>query len=84
MTNAEKIRTMTDEELAHTLLHLDGYNTFCTSFRECVERVEQGEDVPEERCEACMLRWLRAECAPDPRPEWQRRMLRTFGGDSDA
>lgn len=84
ITNADRIRSMTDEELAHVLLHLDGFETFCTSFKECVEKTDQGEDIPESQCEACMLRWLREECASDPRSDWQRRMLRTFGGDADV
>ena len=82
--NADKLRSMTDEELAHTLLHLDSFNTFCTIFKECVERVNQGEDIPESRCEACILRWLREEYPTAPRPEWQLRMLRTFGGNADV
>lgn len=45
---------------------------------------DEGEDVPEEQCEACMLRWLREEYPTAPRPEWQLRMLRTFGGDADV
>ena len=68
----------------HTLLHLDGYNTFCTSFKECVEKADQGEDISESQCEACMLRWLREEYPTEPRPEWQLRMLHTFGGDADV
>ena len=84
MTNADKIRTMTDEELAHALIHLDGFDTFCTNYRECVEKIELGEDISESQCEACMLRWLREEYPTAPRPEWQLRMLRTFGGDANA
>lgn len=84
MTNAEKLRVMSDEELAHALLKLDGFDTFCVNFAECVEKMNHGVDVPQSQCEECMLRWLRRESISGSRPEWQNRMLRVFGGDADA
>ena len=57
-TNADRIRSMSDEELAHMLLQVDGYATYCKNIDKCIERVDRGEDIPDSECEACILRWL--------------------------
>lgn len=58
-TNAELIRSMSDEELAAMLLRVDGESGFCKSLPECLELVDNDGGVPLQKCEACMLKWLR-------------------------
>ena len=49
-TNADRIRSMTDEELAEVL------------FGSCIEHMGAEEcSHPEEACKSCVLDWLRAE-----------------------
>ena len=49
-TNADRIRSMTDEELAEVL------------FGSCIEQMGVEEcSHPEEACKSCVLDWLRAE-----------------------
>lgn len=52
MTNADKIRAMTDEELANWLcVHMDCYNC----------EAEAGNGACEDYCRAVLLEWLRQE-----------------------
>lgn len=49
-TNADRIRSMTDEELAEVL------------FGSCIEHMDVDEcSHPEEACKSCVLDWLKAE-----------------------
>lgn len=49
-TNADRIRSMTDEELAEVL------------FGSCIEHMGVEEcSHPEEACKSCVLDWLKAE-----------------------
>lgn len=58
-TNAEKIRAMTDEELAKHLNRLtDSYPGVCLELPECHADLDAGRDIPLERCECCWIRWL--------------------------
>lgn len=61
MTNAQRIRSMTDEGLARWLIRLatgDENIKFCKDRPECDADLEQDRDIPQERCAACMLSWL--------------------------
>lgn len=61
-TNAQAIRAMTDEQLATALLRFAGIGEqidFCLYKPECEERLDTNDDIPDEWCHACMLRWLR-------------------------
>lgn len=50
ITNADRIRSMTDEELAEVL------------FGSCIEHMGVEEcSHPEEACKSCVLDWLKAE-----------------------
>ena len=51
-TNADRIRAMTDEELASFIDHISG----CPPKREDCDCIESEDD-----CEACWLDWLRQE-----------------------
>lgn len=60
----DKIRTVSDEELADILVRLgDGSNElgYCTNKPECEEAVDCGGDITREMCRACLMAWLRGE-----------------------
>lgn len=56
-TNADRIRSMTDEELAENLMK--SYD--CPKGKDCVEQMP-GEDGFQQ-CKRCWVEWLRQECA---------------------
>lgn len=61
-TNADRIRSMTDEELAREInLLLEGEISipYCRELPECDADVERDALIPLERCEQCVLHWLR-------------------------
>lgn len=57
-TKADRIRAMTDEELAKLLYEIDGLG-YCKNLPECGELLDTEEGIPEEKCIGCMLQWLR-------------------------
>lgn len=57
-TNADRIRAMTDEELAKLLYEIDGLG-YCKNLPECGELLDAPGGIPEEKCIGCMLNWLR-------------------------
>lgn len=59
-TNADRIRAMSDEELAKLLYDPDGLSDiYCQDLPECGELLDTEDGIPEEKCIACALRWLR-------------------------
>ena len=60
-TNADKIRAMSDEELAAILVAepMAEKIPFCQNSQECDRLMETDRDIPEEMCAKCMLAWLR-------------------------
>jgi hypothetical protein len=64
VTNADRIRNMTDEELAEHILTTPAYETcikFCKNREECCEIMDMDNDIPEEWCKQCLLEWLQKE-----------------------
>lgn len=62
MTNADKIRTMTDEELAEYIPC--PYDTAGTEIMPCIlDKTESGapEFISPGKCKQCVLEWLRKE-----------------------
>ena len=57
MTRADRIRAMSDEELAAALYHF-GDVPFCRNLQECKEMLDQDVEIPDEKCIGCALRWL--------------------------
>lgn len=53
-TNADRIRAMSDEELAGFLYSCN----WCDNNPMCAEMFDLPNGVPEEMCKACALRWL--------------------------
>lgn len=61
-TNADRIRSMSDEELARNinrLLEGEISTPYCRELPECDTDVERDVPIPLERCEQCVLHWLR-------------------------
>ena len=64
MTNGDKIRNMSDKELAENILSTPAYETcikFCKNREECCAIMEMDNDIPEEWCKQCLLEWLQKE-----------------------
>lgn len=63
-TNADRIRSMTDEELAELLYSLqteDLDGMFCKAEDKCEEMMDSGDEIPKSMCKQCLVKWLRAE-----------------------
>lgn len=58
-TNADKIRAMTDEELAAALYRMLDGDVYCTNRPECGEMLNTEAGIPDEWCVHCLLKWLR-------------------------
>lgn len=61
LTNADRIRTMSDEELArvlYSLVNLDDEIPYCKNLPEC-ETFLDGGGIPERKCVQCLAEWLR-------------------------
>lgn len=63
LTNADRIRAMSDEELACTMYAASGMDGetigFCKNLPKCRDILNGGQLIPDEDCTACMLDWLR-------------------------
>lgn len=57
MTNADRIRVMSDEELAAWLNSFGG-GYFCLNKPECLALVDSDQDIPDEHCKACVMGWF--------------------------
>lgn len=69
-TNADRIQSMTDEELAREInLLLEGEISipYCRDLPECDADVERDALIPLERCEQCVLHWLRQPAEEVPK-----------------
>ena len=58
-TNADRIRAMSDEELAAALLRMLDGDVYCTNRPECGEMLNTEDGIPEEWCAQCLLAWRR-------------------------
>lgn len=66
MTIAEKIRSMSDKELA--VFWSNNYDNFCQNKPECGAIIDTEDCIPGEWCVACALEWLRQPAEEIPRP----------------
>lgn len=57
MTRADKIRAMSDEELARAMYRF-GDSPYCRDLKECGDMLNQDIEIPEEMCIGCALRYL--------------------------
>ena len=58
-TNADRIRSMTDEELVTALYQMLDGGVYCTNKPECGEMLNTDDGIPDEWCVQCLLNWLR-------------------------
>jgi hypothetical protein len=67
-TNADRIRSMTDEELAKIIVTdcLDERIHYCQNRPECIDLLDTDEGIPEEMCIQCVLDWLRQPAEDKP------------------
>ncbi len=67
-TNADRIRAVSDEELADLmmgLVDLDDQINYCQNLPECDELLETEDGIPEHKCRDCLLKWLRQPAKED-------------------
>lgn len=61
-TYADRIRSMSDEELTDAIYKLlyaeDPARWFCKGTKECEEIMDNDEDIPDEMCRQCLLKKL--------------------------
>ena len=63
-TNADRIRNMSDEELAQHILSTPAYETcigFCKNREDCFNLLDMDTNIPDEWCKQCLLEWLQKE-----------------------
>ena len=58
-TNADRIRVMSDEELAKLIYEADSLG-YCKNLPECARLLDAPGGIPEEKCMGCLMAWLRA------------------------
>lgn len=66
ITNADRIRAMSDEELAEKMMTHVNHEIidivpFCKNLIECQEKLNAGEVIPDEICKKCLSEWLQSE-----------------------
>ena len=57
LTNADRIRAMSDDELAKLLYSSDSIE-WCHNLPEYAAMLDTEEGVPETKCMACLMAWL--------------------------
>lgn len=59
-TRIEYIRSMSDEELADKIFtsEVSAMLDFCQEFSKCEELNEKGEEITDEMCKKCLVKWL--------------------------
>lgn len=62
-TRGDKIRALTDEELAKKIVVLDlGEAPYCNPQNaKCIEMLAEGEEPTSEMCQQCCIKWLQQE-----------------------
>ncbi len=63
-THGDQIRAMNDEELAKLIYEADSLG-YCKNLMECVKEEALGDAIPDDRCIACTLAWLRQPVEED-------------------
>ena len=59
LTNADRIRSMSDADLAAFLQSILDGDTYCTNKPQCGEMLNTDDGIPVEWCAQCLLAWLR-------------------------
>ena len=64
MTNADKIRAMSDEELAgllYSFQNLEDKVKYCKNKKSCIDALNNDKDIPDNMCKKCLVDWLQSE-----------------------
>ena len=64
MTQADCIRSMSDEELAellYSIQNLEDKVKFCKNKIECDNILDSGKEIPDNMCKQCLVDWLQSE-----------------------
>lgn len=67
-TNSDKIRAMSDEQLALIMVQLSDLDSripFCMDLPECQKLLDTDDGIPIEKCAGCMLAWLQKPAEGD-------------------
>ena len=64
VTNADRIRKMTDEDLADLIYDLNMEGTYCTNKKECFEKLN-ADQLTDEMCKKFLLEWLKQPAEVD-------------------
>ena len=66
-TNADRIRSMSDAELAKIIYSFEDLKApdYCQRKKECDDMLDSDMDIPAEKCIGCLLDWLRKEVADE-------------------
>ena len=62
MTNADKVRALSDEHLANYLLQFSDVDCmigFCRNLPKCEALLDTEDGIPLSMCEKCLLAWLK-------------------------
>lgn len=68
LSNGDRIRAMTDEELAMIMVQLtdlDARIPFCQELPECEALLDTEDGIPAEKCAVCMRKWLKQPAEVD-------------------
>ena len=63
-TNADRIRAMSDEELAELLYSIQSLEDevkFCKNKDVCADILDDGKKIPDNMCKECLIEWLQSE-----------------------
>lgn len=63
-TNADRIREMSDEELADAMYKANNLGEmipFCKNSNRCTDILDRGEVIPDSMCKQCLMEWLQSE-----------------------
>ena len=64
MTQADRIRSFSDEELAellYSIQNLEDKVKFCKNKIECDNILDSGKEIPDNMCKQCLVDWLQSE-----------------------
>ena len=64
ITHADKIRAMSDGELAELLYsfqNLEDKVKFCKNKDVCTNILDGGKEIPDNMCKECLVEWLQSE-----------------------
>ena len=64
ITYGDKIRAMSDEELAellYSLQNLEDKVKFCKNKDVCTDILDDGKEIPDNMCKECLVEWLQSE-----------------------